>query len=131
MLKQAAMILIACSSAASAQTLIAENLLFSPPKDFKVGYQSSHDNRQITEWVPATETVEDWTQILTVQIFRGVTVDGGRFLQEIGKRYTGDCPELPPKASSPGRQTDIPSRCCSSSVRKTPLPESPKQPHCA
>jgi hypothetical protein len=93
MLKPAAMLLIACTTVTSAQSLInAENLLFSPPKDFKVGYQSSHDTRQITEWIPASETVEDWTQMLTVQIFRGATVDGGRFLQEIGKRYMSDCP---------------------------------------
>jgi hypothetical protein len=93
MLKSAAMLLIACATAASAQSLInAENLLFSPPKDFKVGYQSSHDNRQITEWIPAAETVDNWTQMLTVQVFRPAAVDGGRFLQDVGKRYMDACP---------------------------------------
>jgi hypothetical protein len=92
MSKSAAMLLIACATVASAQSINAENLLFSPPKDFKVGYQSSHDNRQITEWIPASETVEDWTQMLTVQVFRRATVDGGRFLQDVGKRYMDACP---------------------------------------
>jgi hypothetical protein len=93
MSKSAAMLLIACTAVASAQSLInAENLLFSPPKDFKVGYQSSHDNRQITEWIPGSETVEVWTQMLTVQVFHRATVDGGRFLQDVGKRYMDACP---------------------------------------
>jgi hypothetical protein len=93
MSKSAAILLLACATAASAQSLInAENLLFSPPKDFKVGYQASHDNRQITEWIPASESVENWSQMLTVQIFRSATVDGGHFLQDVGKRYMNDCP---------------------------------------
>ena len=85
-LKSAATILISCATVvAAAQSLIdAENLLFAPPKDFKIGYQSNHDNRMMTEWVPTAETVQDWTQMLTVQIFRGATVDAAAFLQGVG-----------------------------------------------
>jgi hypothetical protein len=92
-IKSAAIILAACSSStALGQSLIdAENLLFSPPKDFKVGFQSNRDNRLTTEFVPAAETVEDWTQMLTVQIYRGATVDAATFLQGVGKRYMDAC----------------------------------------
>ena len=39
------------ASVAFGQSLIdAENLLFSPPKDFKIGFQSNRDNRLMTEW---------------------------------------------------------------------------------
>lgn len=94
MTKSAVITLIGCTAAgALGQSLIdAENLLFSPPKDFKIGYQATRDKRLITEWVPAGETVEDWTQMLTVQIFRGATVDAATFLQGVGKRYMNDCP---------------------------------------
>jgi hypothetical protein len=93
-LQSAAVILIACTATvASGQSLIdAENLLFSPPKDFKVGFQSNRNNRLMTEWVPSAETVEDWTQMLTVQVFRGATVDAATFLQGVGKRYMDACP---------------------------------------
>jgi hypothetical protein len=86
--------LIGCTAAvAFGQSLLeAENLLFSPPNDFKIGFQSQHDNRLMTEWVPAGETVEDWTQMLTVQVYRGATVDAATFLQGVGKRYMDDCP---------------------------------------
>jgi len=73
-------------------SLDAENLLFSPPKDFKVGFQSNRDNNLITEWVPSSETVEDWTQMLTVQIFRALAVEPAAFLQGVGKRYVNACP---------------------------------------
>jgi hypothetical protein len=92
--KLAAVILICCTVAvALGQSLIdAETLLFSPPKNFKIGFKSSHDNRLMTEWVPVAETVDDWTQMLTVQIYRGATVDSATFLQGVGKRYMDACP---------------------------------------
>jgi len=94
MLKSAAMILISCSATvASGQPLMdAENLLYSPPRDFKVGFESNRDNRLMTEWVPAAETVEDWTQMLTVQIYRGAVVDAATFVRGIEKLYMGACP---------------------------------------
>ena len=93
LIKSAVIILASFSSSmASGQSLIdAENLLLSPPKDFKVGFQSNRDNRLMTEFVPAAETVEDWTQMLTVQIYRGATVDAATFLQGVGKRYMEAC----------------------------------------
>jgi len=81
----------ACAAVLAQSLIDAENLLFSPPKDFKVGFQSSHDNRMMTEFVPAAETVEDWTQMLTVQIYRVATTDAANFLQGIGKRYMDAC----------------------------------------
>jgi len=92
-IKTVAMVLTGYGCAAVlAQPLIdTENLLFSPPKDFRVGFQSSHDNRMMTEFVPAAETVEDWTRMLTVQIYRGATTDAATFLQGIGKRYMDAC----------------------------------------
>lgn len=94
MMKSAVITLIGFSgSIAFGQSLIdAENLLFSPPKDFKIGFQSNRDSRLMTEWVPAAETVENWTQMLTVQIYRGATVDAARFLEGVGKRYMDACP---------------------------------------
>ncbi len=81
----------------------AENLLFGPPPGFKIGYQSSHDNQSITEWVPSGETVEDWTQMATVQVFRHATVDAATFLQGIGKRWFSDCPESSAKGIFTGQ----------------------------
>jgi hypothetical protein len=88
-----ALLLGAAAAAASNQTLTAgENLVFSPPQDFKVGYTASHDNRVMTEYVPEGQTVDDWAQMVTVQIFHGATVDPAGFLKEVGALYMGHCP---------------------------------------
>jgi len=55
-----------------------ENLLVSMPQGYKVGYQQKKTNAQITEMVPSGETVEGWTEMVTVQVFtgmKGVTPD--------------------------------------------------------
>lgn len=90
--KLTASALVSCGAAAAlGQSLIdAENLLLSPPTDFKIGFHSDHNS--MTEWVPSAETVDDWTQMLTVQVFRGATVDAATFLQGVGKRYMDACP---------------------------------------
>ena len=102
MLKLAAPILVGfMATAARGQSLVdAENLLFSPPSDFKIGFQSDRDNRLMTEWIPAAETVEDWTQMLTVQIYRGVAVGAASFLSSVGKRYMDACPGINSKGLS-------------------------------
>jgi hypothetical protein len=93
MLKPALLMLFGCAAGASAQPSIeAENLLVAPPKDFKIGYQSTHDNRTMTEMVPTGESVEDWTQMLTVQVYRHATVNSATFLAGVGKRYIDACP---------------------------------------
>ena len=88
-----AVLLLTTASPVPGQSLLqAENLLFAAPSGFKVGYQANHDNRLITEYVPSGETVDDWTQMLTVQIFRGSPLGSAAFLQNVGKRYMDACP---------------------------------------
>ena len=81
-------------SAAPSQ-LQAENLLFAPPKNFKIGYHSDHIG-SLTEFVPSGQTVDDWTEMLTVQIFRNLKeVAPAAFLQKIGAQWLNACPETP------------------------------------
>jgi hypothetical protein len=81
------------ATAANGQSLIEnETLLFAPPKDFKVGFQSNHDRQLMTEWIPDGETVDEWTQMLTVQVYRGSTIDAATFLKALGTRYSAACP---------------------------------------
>jgi hypothetical protein len=89
----ASLALLLGAAVASSQTLTAgENLVFSPPQDFRVGFTASHDNGVMTEYVPDGQTVDDWAQMVTVQIFHGATVDAAGFLQEVGSLYMGHCP---------------------------------------
>jgi S1-C subfamily serine protease len=71
-----------------------ENLLFAPPKNFKIGYYS--DINSMTLWVPNGQTAEDWTEMLTSLIFRGLKdVDSTVFLQTIESKMMDACPGAP------------------------------------
>jgi hypothetical protein len=88
-----ALLLCAAAAVATGQARTdGENLVFSAPKDFTVGYTSSRDNGVMTEYVPAGETVEDWTQLATALIYYGATVDPATFLHGRATRYEGLCP---------------------------------------
>jgi hypothetical protein len=53
--------------------LINENLLVEIPTGFKIDYETKQDNMIITEMVSEDESVNDWTTLVTVQIFLGMT----------------------------------------------------------
>jgi hypothetical protein len=69
-----------------------EILLVSPPKDFQVGFSAPHGNGSIAEYVPVGQTVDDWSEMLTVQYWRHATVDPATFLQGVAGRYANHCP---------------------------------------
>ena len=85
------MALLALTGAAPAQ-LQNENLLVTMPSGFKVGFQDKKNNMQMTEMVPANETVEDWTEMVTVQIFFGLKTTPAQFKDRIEKGWISACP---------------------------------------
>ncbi|MBV8192540.1 MAG: hypothetical protein JO339_35300 [Alphaproteobacteria bacterium] len=46
-----------------------ENLLVSMPAGFNSGYQDTRNGMSIQEWVPEGETVQNWSEMVTVQVF--------------------------------------------------------------
>lgn len=48
-----------------------ENLLAELPLGFKVAYQAEQGNQTITEMVAESETVDEWTTMVTVQVYLG------------------------------------------------------------
>ena len=54
-----------------ASALQDENLIVPLPAGFKVGFGTRQGQMQITEMVPAGETVQDWSSMVTEQIFYG------------------------------------------------------------
>jgi hypothetical protein len=49
-----------------------ENLLQVLPSGFHIGNQQSDNHIDLTEMVPDGESVDDWTQLITTQVFRGI-----------------------------------------------------------
>jgi hypothetical protein len=65
-------LLIATCLASPAPALENENLLVTMPPGYKVGFNKRAQNQAITEMVPSGETVENWTEMVTVQIYFGL-----------------------------------------------------------
>ena len=85
-----ALFVFALTGAALAQ-LQNENLLVTMPQGFKVGFQDKKNNMQISEMVPSNETVEDWTEMVTVQIFFGLKTTPAQFKDRIEKGWVSAC----------------------------------------
>lgn len=70
-----------------------ETLLVSPPDGFKVGWQKKDERLQMVELVPSEESVENWSEMITVQIFFGARrVDPGNALNQVRVGWTTACP---------------------------------------
>jgi hypothetical protein len=76
-----------------------ENLLAPLPTGFKLGYQGSNKGLVMQEFVPANETVENWSEMVTAQIFLGRRdLDGVRALGLIEEGWIKACPASKPNA---------------------------------
>jgi hypothetical protein len=58
-------------SPVAADDLKNENILVSPPEGYRIGFEERKDNERITRMIPSSETMENWTEMLTIQVFRG------------------------------------------------------------
>lgn len=69
-----------------------ENLLAGLPDGFKIGYQAEQGNQTITEMVAESESVEDWTAMVTVQVYLGEKNTTPQQAQEtMTNRWFGAC----------------------------------------
>jgi hypothetical protein len=92
----AAIIWLVWCQPASAQ-LINENLLAGLPPGYKIGFNDRKGSQLISEMVPQNETVENWTEMVTVQIFFGLKVTPAEFKARIEKGWAQACPGGEPR----------------------------------
>jgi hypothetical protein len=91
-----AALLCVASSVAQAQ-LKGENLIVVPPAGFMVGYSDTSNFVSLTEWVPSNETVHNWSEMVTVQIFfRRADLNPGPFLRTLQGQWLAACPTSTP-----------------------------------
>ena len=96
-------------SSSSASALENENLLVGLPKGYKVGFHKKTEKGIISEMVPSGETVETWTEMVTVQIFFNMrNVTPAQFREGLEKRWSGACPDSQFSKVSEGVQNGYP-----------------------
>jgi hypothetical protein len=76
----------------AAAAFVNENLLTTAPSGYHVGFQDKNNDSQITEWVPTGETVEDWTEMVTVLVFYGLAPAPDVYMHNLEKRWMASCP---------------------------------------
>lgn len=78
--------------ALQAQQLKNENLLVGMPQGFKLGFKDSKNGMNMQEFVPALETVENWTEMVTVQVFLSrKDLQPAQFLGAMQQQWAGSC----------------------------------------
>jgi hypothetical protein len=87
----ALLVLLLLLRAASAQ-LAGENLLVAMPPGYKIGYRVERGNMVMNEMVPAGQTVDDWSEMVTVQIFHGLKAPPEKFRDALQQRWIAACP---------------------------------------
>lgn len=83
-----AMLMLATPSQAQ---LVNENLLAGLPQGFKIDFQGRKNNAQMTEMVPSAQSVGNWTEMVTVQIFYGMKSTPEQFKDRITSGWMGVC----------------------------------------
>jgi hypothetical protein len=91
MLRLFAACLLVAASSALAFAFEGENLLVSLPDGYKLDFQKRQGKAQITEMVPKAETVNSWTEMLTVQVFYGLKSTPEQFRDRIAALWSQSC----------------------------------------
>lgn len=105
---------------------VGENLVAAVPSGFKVGYQTGHDQMSMQEWVRESESVANWTEMVTVQVFHAnKTQTPYQFLQSIGKQWLQTCTGAVPNNIVNGRANGYP---VSMLLLRCPLNPATKKP---
>ena len=78
---------------------VNENLITTAPAGYHVAFQNKGDEGLITEWVPAGETAENWTEMVTVQVFYHLKMSPEAFMSRSGSAMAEKLPGRRPGAA--------------------------------
>lgn len=85
-------LLVGGAAIPSLAQLQGENLLVALPPGFKVGAQGSRNDMNMQEWIPQGETVENWSEMVTVQVFKRRDLEPGPYLKDMQAMWSRACP---------------------------------------
>jgi hypothetical protein len=99
--------LLASLAPASAQ-LANENLLLTVPPGYKIDFQEKEPGRLISEMVPEGQTVHNWTEMLTVEIFYNLKATPTEFVDRLAQLWINACPGGSSKSVASGLENGYP-----------------------
>ena len=99
---------VAMVASAAAAQLQNENLLVTMPDGFKLDFQQKNKDMLISEMVPSAESVNDWTQMVTVQIFFGLKSGPEEFKGRVETGWMRACRGGTAHAIAQGKENGYP-----------------------
>ncbi len=103
----ATLLLGALIAPASAQ-LVNENLLVTVPPGYKIDFQDKKPNSLMNEMVPAAESVNNWTEMVTVQIFYHLKAAPEQFVDKVASGWKASCPGASTSTIASGPENGYP-----------------------
>lgn len=81
------------SSSAAQAKLEGENLLQPLPGGFKVANEQAEGHASLTEMVPVDESVDQWTRMVTTQVYRGLSDASffAKYKEQMKDRWSKAC----------------------------------------
>lgn len=86
-----------------------ENILAGLPAGFKIDFQQRNKTMLISEMVPVKQSVKNWTEMVTVQVFYGLKVTPDQFKAGIEKELATACPRAESHPVAQGPENGYPS----------------------
>lgn len=92
----------------AAARFVNESLLITEPNGYKVGFDAHRNNMVMHELVPDNQTANNWTEMLTVQVFYGTRIDPVKFEADMEKRWSAHCPNATSQKISTATDNNYP-----------------------
>lgn len=106
--------------------LTNENLLVAVPSGYKVGFQDHKPNMQMTEMVPESESVDNWTEMVTVQVFYRLKATPDGFAKTMADGWLKDCPGSTASLIASGPENGYPAAVWLLNCSKNPATGKPE-----
>jgi hypothetical protein len=104
-----------------------ENVLTPVPTGFKLGDSGNQGLLTMAEYVPARETVDNWSTMITVQIFHGQgRRDPDAFANNLGARWKASCPNATAVPVTSGAENGYPISVWSYECPRNPATRKPE-----
>jgi hypothetical protein len=100
---------IAIVASAARAELENENLLAKLPAGFKIDFQQKNKDMLINEMVPVGETVNNWTEMVTVQVFYNLNATPDQFKGKMEAGMAAACPGSESHEIAQGDENGYPS----------------------
>ncbi len=86
-----------------------ENILTKLPDGFNVDFQQRNKDMLISEMVPVKQSVKNWTEMVTVQVFCGLKATPDQFKARIESGLAAACPRAESRPVAQGKENGYPS----------------------